>query len=180
MRSHECRIQRWEDIDLANNRMVVRSNKTPPIRSCPIFPELRQHLLRARAFAPDGAVYVQTRYGHDANILTTLKMMVLGAGLTPWPKLMQNLRATRETELLANYPAKDVTSWLGNSPEVANKHYAMVMQASFDRAITEGAKIIGVTCGVLSKVPQKVPQTLQDNPPLNQDTKKADAKNSRK
>lgn len=40
MRSHECRIQRWEDIDLANSRMVVRSNKTPPVRSCPIFPEL--------------------------------------------------------------------------------------------------------------------------------------------
>lgn len=47
--------------------------------------------------------------------------------------------------MLAHYPAKDVTSWLGNSPDVANKHYAMTMQASFDRAVADGAKIVGVT-----------------------------------
>ena len=129
MRSHECRIQRWEDIDLPNSRMIIRSNKTPPVRSCPIFPELRQHLLRAKEMAPDGAEFVQTRYSHDANILTTLEKIVTRAGLVPWPKLMQNLRATRETELLAHYPAKDVTSWLGNSPAAAAKHYSMVMQA---------------------------------------------------
>jgi integrase len=125
MRSHETRIQKWDDIDLVNNVMVVRSNKTPAVRRCPIFPELRPHLLRAREMAPEGAIYVQTRYSHDANITTTLEKIILKAGLTPWPKLMQNLRATRETELLAHYPAKDVTSWLGNSPEVANRHYAM-------------------------------------------------------
>jgi len=177
MRSHECRIQRWDDIDLPNNRMMVRSNKTPPIRSCPIFPELRQHLLRAKEYAPEGAELVVTRYTADANILTTLQKIVTKAGLVPWPKLMQNLRATRETELLAHYPAKDVTGWLGNSPNVANKHYAMTMQASFDRAVTEGAEIAGVTSGVLSKLPQKLPQTLQDSPPLNADKKKASAEN---
>ena len=145
MRSHETRIQRWADIDLPNNTMMVRSNKTPAIRRCPIFPELRPHLLRAREYAPEGAELVVTRYEADANILTTLEKIVIGTGLVPWPKLMQNLRATRETELLAHYPAKDVTSWLGNSPDVANKHYAMTMQASFDRAVVDGAKIVGVT-----------------------------------
>lgn len=158
MRSHETRIQRWEDIDLANNRMIIRSHKTPPVRSCPIFPELRPHLLRAREMAPAGAEFVQTRYGHDDNILTTLQKIVAKAGLVPWPKLMQNLRATRETELLAHYPAKDVTSWLGNSPQVANRHYAMTMQASFDQAVLKGAAIPGVT----TKVPQNIPQPAQD------------------
>ncbi|TWU42930.1 hypothetical protein Q31b_19630 [Novipirellula aureliae] len=165
MRKHECLIQRWDDIDLPNNRMIVRSHKTPPVRVCPIFPELRQHLLRAKEMAPEGAEYVQTRYRHDANIGTTLEKIITRAGLVPWPKLLQNLRATRETELMAKYPAKDVTSWLGNSPQVANKHYAMTMQASFDRAIAEGARIAGVTAAVggnLEKVPLKVPQTLQD------------------
>jgi len=158
MRSHETRIQRWEDIDLANSRMIIRSHKTPPVRSCPIFPELRPHLLRAKEMAPAGAEFVQTRYGHDDNILTTLQKIVTKAGLVPWPKLMQNLRATRETELLAHYPAKDVTSWLGNSPQVANRHYAMTMQASFDQAVLKGAAIPGVT----SKVPQNIPQSAQD------------------
>ncbi len=162
MRAHECCIQRWDDIDLVNNRMIVRSNKSPAIRSCPIFPELRPHLLRAREMAPGGAELVVTRYGPDSNLRTTLQKIITRAGLVPWPKLMQNLRATRETELLACYPAKDVTSWLGNSPTVANNHYAMTMQASFNRATEYGAKIDGVTAGVSSKVPQKVPHTLQE------------------
>ena len=61
------------------------------------------------------------------------------------PPVARDLRATRETELLAHYPAKDATSWLGNSPDVANKHYAMTMRASFDRAVIDGAKIVRVT-----------------------------------
>jgi len=105
-----------------------------------------------------------------------LEKIITRAGLVPWEKPMQNLRATRETELLAHYPAKDVTSWLGNSPDVANKHYAMTMQASFDRAVTDGAVIEGVTrkveSGVAKSLPPKLPRTLQDNPPLDEDTKK--------
>ena len=54
----------------------------------------------------------------------------------------------------AHYPAKDVTSWLGNSPDIANKHYAMTMQASFDRAAAEGASIPGLTENVRQKVRQ--------------------------
>jgi hypothetical protein len=53
--------------------------------------------------------------------------------------LIQNLRASRETELMAKYPAKDATSWIGNSVAVANKHYAMKLRDSFSRAIAEGA-----------------------------------------
>ncbi|WDQ15726.1 tyrosine-type recombinase/integrase [Rhodopirellula sp. P2] len=178
MRSHETRIQKWEDIDLPNNVMLVRSHKNPPVRRCPIFPELRAHLMRAREMAPEGAIYVQTRYSHDANILTTLNKIITRAGLVPWEKPMQNLRATRETELLAHYPAKDVTSWLGNSPKVAHEHYAMTMQASFDRAVESGARIAGVTAGVpAEKVPQKAPQTLRDKQHHREDTKKAATEN---
>jgi integrase len=170
MRSHECRIQRWDDIDLVNRRMLVRSNKTPPVRSCPIFPELLPHLLRAREMAEPGAEFVQTRYTADANLLTTLEKIITKAGLVRWPKLMQNLRATRETELLAHYPTKDVTTWLGNSPVVAAKHYAMTTQASFDRATADGAQLVGITAGVpTGKVPLKVPPTSADmagNAPL--------------
>jgi integrase len=178
MRSHECRIQRWDDIDLVNKRMLIRSNKTPPVRSCPIFPELLPHLLRAKEMAPAGAEFVQTRYSPDDNLLTTLEKIITRAGLVRWPKLMQNLRATRETELLAHYPTKDVTSWLGNSPAVAQKHYAMTTQASFERATANGAKLVGITAGVPApSAPLKVPQTSTDmagNPPL---TKTADSEN---
>jgi len=79
-------------------------------------------------------------------------------GLVPWPKLIQKLRATGETELLARYPTTDVTRWLGNYPQVVKKHYSMTMQESFDQAIERGAAIPGAP----SKVPLNIPQSLQD------------------
>jgi integrase len=179
MRAHECCIQRWEDIDLANNRMIIRSNKTPPIRSCPIFPELRPHLLRAREMAPAGAEFVQTRYSPDSNMRTTLMKIITAAKLVPWPRLMQNLRATRETELLAKYPAKDVTGWLGNSPKVAAKHYAMAMEESFIRATQEGAGLMGITCGVNQNfTPKSTPHTAGNGEKW-RDIEKAIAENPR-
>lgn len=141
MRSHETRLQRWSDIDLPNRKMIVRSNKNPPTRVCPIFPELLPHLMRAKEMAPDGAKLVVTRYRPEQGISETFRKIVKRAGLTIWPKPMQNLRATRETELIALYPIKDVSSWLGNSAPIAMKHYAMQMKSSFDRAVQHGAGV---------------------------------------
>lgn len=76
MRSHETRIQRWADIDIPNRKMVVRSNKTPPERVCPIFPELLPHLIRAKEMAPEGAGLVVTRYTADAGISETFKKLI--------------------------------------------------------------------------------------------------------
>lgn len=57
----------------------------------------------------------------------------------------------------------------------------MTMQASFDRAVTKSAVIEGVTrkveSGVAKSLPPKLRGTLQDNPPLDEDTKKADQEN---
>ena len=151
MRSHETRLQRWSDIDIPNRKMTVRSEKNPPKRVCPIFPELLPHIMRAREMAPEGAELIVTRYNASDGIYETFKKIVDRAGLEPWPKLIQNLRATRETELIAEYPIKDVASWLGNSAPVAMKHYAMTMKDSFDRAIRDGAG------GVSKKAPHNPP-----------------------
>ncbi|MEM1224569.1 MAG: hypothetical protein AAGJ40_02670 [Planctomycetota bacterium] len=156
---------------------MVRSHKTPRVPRCPVFPELLPYLLLAREMAPDDAVYVQTRYCHADSILTTLDEIITRVGFVAREKPMPNRRATRETELLAHYPAKDVTSWLGNSHDLATKHDAMTLQASFDRAVTDGAFIEVVTrnveSGVAKSLPPKLPGKLQENPPLGEDTKKS-------
>ncbi len=94
----------------------------------------------------------------EANSLTTLRKMIVKAGLKPWlkpwPKLLQNLRATRGTELLGKYPAKDVTGWLGNSPTIAHKHYSMATDKAFAEALVE--KTVEISA------PHKTPQTMQD------------------
>lgn len=169
MRSHETRMQRWEDIDIPNRKMIVRSTKTPPEKVCPIFPELLPHLMRAKEMAPDGAELVVTRYGPKNNIGETMKKIIKRAGLEAWPKMMQNLRATRETELIAAYPIKDVASWLGNSAPIAMKHYAMTMQSSFERAIANGA---GTDC---QKAPPNSPPATANNSVQKHSSEKSDS-----
>ena len=51
---------------------------------------------------------------------------IIRRGLTPWPKLFQNLRASRETELLDDFNIKVVCEWIGNSQPVAIKHYVQL------------------------------------------------------
>jgi len=131
---------RWADIDWAQNRMTVRSPKTEHhdggrSRVVPIFPELRPYLLDAFERADDGAEHAITRY-RDAtqNLRTQLTKIIRRAGLEPWPKLWQNLRATRETELAEVFPAHVVSAWIGNSQAVAAKHYLQVTDEHFERA----------------------------------------------
>ena len=85
--------------------------------------------------APDGAEYVITRYRDtNANLRTRLLKIIARAGLKPWPKLFQNLRASRQTELLNRFPIKAVCDWLGNSQPVAIEHYAQVTAEHFQTA----------------------------------------------
>src|SRR5262249_29892069 len=80
--------------------------------------------------------HVITRYrDSNQNLRTTFLKVILRAGLTPWPRLIQNLRASRETELAARFPLHVVTQWLGNSNLIAAKHYLTVRDEDFAAAV---------------------------------------------
>jgi hypothetical protein len=87
---------------------------------------------------------VITRYRNkNANLRSPLQRILQHAGDSQWPKLFQNLRSTRETELGEKYPIHVVCAWLGNSPSVAKAHYLQVTEEHFDRAakrLTENAR----------------------------------------
>ena len=86
----------------------------------PIFPELRPYLEKLFEQAKPGAEYVITRYRDpNVNLRTQMLKIISRAGLKPWPKLFQNLRATRETELAETFPIHVVCAWIGNTPKVA-------------------------------------------------------------
>ena len=57
------------------------------------------------------------------------------ADLEPWPKVFQNLRSTRETELAESFPIHVVCKWIGNSQPVAAAHYLQLTDEHFDRAV---------------------------------------------
>jgi hypothetical protein len=60
--------------------------------------------------------------------------IVKRAGLTPWPKLFVNLRATRATELSEQYPGHVVAAWLGHSEAIGQEHYLRTTDEHFSRA----------------------------------------------
>ena len=103
-----------------------------------MFAELRPYLEDARELAgdraDDPAEPIIIRYRAGANLRTQLKRIIGRAGLNPWPKLFQNLRSTRETELAEAFPIHVVCEWIGNSQAVAQKHYLQVTDAHFEAA----------------------------------------------
>lgn len=121
---------RWMDIDWAAGRIVVTSPKTEhhpgkASRTIPLFPELRSVLEECFELAAEGAVYVVDERmrasargkasWRNCNLRTAFMKIVRRAGLTPWPRLFHNLRASRQTELAERFPAHVVCDWLGNS-----------------------------------------------------------------
>ena len=59
--------------------------------------------------------------------------------MQPWPKLFQNLRSTRETELADEFPMHVVCQWIGNSQPIAAKHYLQVTADHFSKALQQPA-----------------------------------------
>ena len=143
---------RLNDVDWANDRFTVTSPKTEkqgkPWRVIPLFPELRPHLEDMLALAPAGAEFFINRYrDKNANLRTQFNRILKRAGATPWPRLFQNLRASRETELSNEFPLHVVTAWLGNSPSVAAKHYLQITDEHYAQAIAQVASNVGATGG---------------------------------
>jgi len=143
---------RWGDIDWERSRMRVASPKTEHIegkawRYVPLFPELLPHLQAVfeevegredwslRPDRPMSAEPVVSRYRDgNVNLRTRLMKTIRRAGIEPWPKLFQNLRSTRQTELAEEYPAHVVCTWIGNTEAVAKKHYLQVTEEHFKKA----------------------------------------------
>lgn len=125
---------RWQDVNWERNRFCVNSPKTGT-RWVPIFPELAPHLEDCFDRAKEGAVHIITRYRDcNANLRTMFKKIIKRAGETPWPKLFHNLRASRETELAAQYPIHVVCEWIGNTAAIAAKHYLTVREEDYAKA----------------------------------------------
>ncbi|MCE9591915.1 MAG: site-specific integrase [Planctomycetes bacterium] len=131
----------WADVDWERNRIRIPSPKTEHhegggSRTIPLFPELLPHLREAFEQAEPGALYIVTHCrGTNANLRTHLQRIIRRAGLEPWPKLFQNLRSTRETELAEKFPMHVVCKWIGNSQAIAAKHYLQLTSEHFDRAV---------------------------------------------
>ena len=75
----------------------------------------------------------------SVNLRTHLERIITKAGHKPWPRLLQNLRASCETDWVEKYPAHVVAPWLGHSPKVAAQHYLMSREHHFEHVVNGGA-----------------------------------------
>jgi len=134
----------WGDIDWDRGRFLVRSPKLEHTSSkgrrwVPIFPELRPYLEEAFE-QPGEALHVVGRTrDRETNLRTQFDRIVQKAGLMPWDRPFQNLRATRETELAARFPLHVVTAWIGNTEAIAKRHYLSLTDADFAAALIPSA-----------------------------------------
>ena len=144
----EIQFMEWGDIDFEHNQFLVKTPKKEnaqnqkrgffsekATRIVPMFPELRKAFLEyyedfpengpARLFSLSEELPPHLRIGTDRKslFLRFQKAMRL-AGVQQWGKFFQNMRSTRETELHnMGYNLKDVCDIIGNTPEVAMRHY---------------------------------------------------------
>lgn len=145
----EVLLLKWTDINWHLTRFLVHSPKTEhhagkDQRWVPMFPILKELLEEGFNQAQVGEVYVITRYRNaNQNLRTTFQKIIQRAGLLPWPKLFNNLRSSRSTELVrGGCPMHLLTAWIGNSEKIQNDHYLQVNDTDFDNAYTYEPSII--------------------------------------
>ena len=104
--------------------------------------DIRQNLQEVfQSQLPAGAVGIPadhpviTRFSDtNSNLDKLFKAILHRAGLVPWPKLFQNLRASCETEWLnEGHPAHVVAAWIGHSVKVQRDSYAQITDGHFER-----------------------------------------------
>ncbi len=146
---------KWADILWDQKRFIIHSPKTKfygkEQRICPLFPEIEQCLLEAYDQAEPGEKKIFDGLLDKNNLRTHACRIIKKAGLVPWPKLFQNLRSSRETELVEKFPVHVVVAWLGNTPSVAQKHYLQTHEEHFKRAVENSGLNMGLTAPVLDR-----------------------------
>ena len=147
---------KWEDILWDQRKIVVTSPKTEHhqgkgVRVIPFFPHIEDCLTNAFEQAEEGAVYVvekhaplylrgkkeRTYISRQGNLGTVFAKIIRRAGIVPWGKLIQNLRASFETDLLngkyGKFGLHTIAAWLGHSVKVMLEHYGRIQQSDFDQ-----------------------------------------------
>ena len=166
----------WGDIDWEMGRMSIPEPKVEHhdgrgIRSCPLFPELRTILealfeeatIDGKYPSPESFVIDKPAYREaamrpggwaNANLRTQFLKILRRAGVAPWARLFHSMRASRQTELEAQFPLHVVCSWLGNSESVARDSYLLVTDSHFQAAVRPNPCAPGV---LLDETPEEKP-----------------------
>ena len=143
VRRGEAFLITWGGVDFERGRVVVPSPKTERHvgkgeRVIPLFPELRSELSALWSSLPaaarkDKSARVVRSIGYN-NVQKKLAEILTAARVRAWPRLIQNLRASRAVEVFREFGALCESEWIGHGVEVAKNHYLRVLSDEFARA----------------------------------------------
>jgi integrase len=179
----DAKVKRDENGNVADgSTLFVTSPKTErheghESRVIPFFAELDQPFKDVCGNGKPADEYVITQYrGSNGFLAINVKRALRRAGIKPWPRLFNNLRASRDTELSSERPAHVAAAWmgksvqeaelppdhparkaaavLGHSVKVSAEHYVTVRDSDFSEAIADSHE----------KSVRKVTQTTPDIP----------------
>jgi integrase len=147
---HPCEILtlRWSDIDDKRDRFRVFNSKLKQHerlyeREVPLFAEVSAELGKLRSLpGNEEQEYVINRYANRAksNLGTQFARIAKKAGIGKIARPFDNMRASRSTEIYAEFGAKKESLWIGHSVKVAFENYLMVTDDDF--AVAAGKKVI--------------------------------------
>lgn len=168
--SSEPLLVRWQDINWENNTILVHSQKVKRhpgkgVRTIPLFPELLLPLREAQREAGEKDIYVITKHAPKylkgvvdrrklekikANLGSIFAGFVERAGLKPWPKIINNIRASWITDLLdgkyqtveKRFGIQTIAYWAGNSPKVILQAYARVRKEEYHQVTQFNAELL--------------------------------------
>lgn len=136
----------WSDVDWKRGRLTVNGKKTEHhgaghgLRFVPICPQLMQLLEEHFEQAPKGAVALFPDVTPSTNLGTTMRKIIVRAGLVPWVRLFDNARASCENDWAEELPAHVVEKWMGHTGAVARKHYLRAQEHHF-KAVVDGGGV---------------------------------------
>lgn len=127
--SSESATLQWRFVDQKPGYLFVRTRKLETIaprkadRNCPIFSKLREEIERYRKHVEQfGTVHpdqlMLSRRAHDEQVVKAIQQ----AGITRWPKLFTNLRASCITDMGDVYSENRIAKWLGTSIEIVKRY----------------------------------------------------------
>jgi integrase len=132
---------RSSDVDWKKEQFTVTCIKTArhegrETRTVPLFPELRPFLEACfRAKNKDSEWVISRIRNPKTNLRTQMQRILKRAGIKPWPKLFQNLRSSRQSELIKVHSMEVACEWIGNTPAVALKHYLQITDEDYEKAL---------------------------------------------
>lgn len=132
---------KWSDVDWKKEQFTVTCIKTARYdgrgtRLVPLFPELRPFLEACfQAKSGDSEWVISRIRNPKTNLRTQMQRILKRAGIKVWPKLFQNLRSSRESELMKVHGVEVACAWIGNTPAVATKHYLQITDDDYLQAL---------------------------------------------